>query len=196
MCQYAGEILRRSNARISGMPTPDTVIKKYGNRRLYDTSRSRYVNLEEIARLIRKGRGVRVVDAKTGEDLTRATLMQIIVEDNKAGSAGLPLELMRQLIVASDQVGREFLSWYLRSASDAYGKVQQSFRTGLSDLEQAATSPLDSIRQLFRLPLESKENDGEVAELRKRLEEMESRLKPRARRRPSKTKSKARPTKR
>lgn len=169
------------------MPTPDIVIKKYENRRLYDTSRSRYVNLEEIARLIRKGHNVRIVDAKTGEDLTRSTLMQIIVEDNKAGSAGLPIELMRQLIVASDQVGRDFLSWYLKSAFETYGKVQQSLRTGISDLKETATSPIDSIRQLFRVPLESKEDDDEVAVLKKRLEELESRLERRVRKRPSKT---------
>src|SRR5512142_542112 len=163
------------------MSTPDILIKKYENRRLYDTTRSRYINLEEIAALVRKGDDVRVVDVKTGEDLTRATLMQIIVDDNKEGSAGLPLELMRQLIVASDQVGRDFLSWYLKSAFDAYGKVQQSFRSGLSDLQAAATSPIDSIRHLFRVPQQPGSEDNEVAALRKRLEELESAVKKPAR---------------
>jgi polyhydroxyalkanoate synthesis repressor PhaR len=158
------------------MSAPHILIKKYENRRLYDTSKSRYINLDEIAALIRDGRDVRVVDAKTKEDLTRSTLMQIIVEDNKEGSAGLPLELMRQLIVASDQVGRDFLSWYLKSAFDAYGKVQHSFRSGLSDLQSAAASPIDSIRQLLRMPHPSKENEDEIAVLKKRLEELESRL--------------------
>ncbi|MDT8071164.1 MAG: polyhydroxyalkanoate synthesis regulator DNA-binding domain-containing protein [Terriglobia bacterium] len=172
------------------------IIKKYENRRLYDTSRSRYVNLEEIATLIRKGYEVRVVDAKTGEDLTRPTLMQIIVEDNKEGSAGLPLELMRQLIVASDQVGRDFLSWYLKSAFDAYGKVQQSFRSGLSDLQAAATSPIDSIRQLLRMPQDAKDDKGEVSELKKRLEELEARLQKRARPRSTGERTKKRKAKR
>lgn len=163
------------------MSTPDILIKKYENRRLYDTSRSRYINLEEIAALVREGHDVRVVDAKTGEDLTRSTLMQIIVDDNKAGSSGLPLELMRQLIVASDKVGRDFLSWYLNSAFDAYGKVQQSFRSGLSDLQAAATSPIDSIRQMFRTQQEPKTEEDEVAALKKRLDELESRLRRRSR---------------
>ncbi len=178
------------------MSNPVTVIKKYENRRLYDTTRSRYINLDEIATLIRHGQEVRVVDAKTGEDLTRSTLMQIIVEDNKEASAGLPLELMRQLILASDQVGRDFLAWYLKSAFDAYGKVQQSFRSGLSDLQAAATSPIDSIRHLFRTPQPSKEDDGEVAVLMKRLEQLESRLEQRARKRPAAKSRKARPAKR
>jgi polyhydroxyalkanoate synthesis repressor PhaR len=176
--------------RKAGMPTPDIVIKKYENRRLYDTTRSRYVNLEEVAALIRKGRGVRVVDAKTGEDLTRSTLMQIIVEDNKQGSAGLPLEVMRQLIVASDQVGLDFLSWYLKSAFDAYGKVQRSFQSGLSDLQMAATSPIESIRNLFRLPQQSKEEESEIARLKKKLEELESQLQKRPR--PRRTTKRAR----
>src|SRR5512146_1740706 len=163
------------------MSAPHILIKKYENRRLYDTTRSRYINLEEIAALVRKGDDVRVVDAKTGEDLTRATLMQIIVDDNKTGSAGLPLELMRQLIVASDKVGRDFLSWYLNSAFDAYGKVQQSFRSGLSDLQAAATSPIDSIRQMFRTQQEPKTEEDEVAALKQRLDELESRLRRRSR---------------
>ena len=73
------------------------VIKKYGNRRLYDTAASRYLNLEEIAALIRQGNEVTVVDAKTGQDLTRVTLTQIITEDAKDKPTGLPLELLRQL---------------------------------------------------------------------------------------------------
>ena len=106
------------------MKADAVIIKKYGNRRLYDTSTSRYINLEEIASLVRDGRQVRVVDAKTGEDLTRVTLTQIIVEDAKDRPTGLPLELLRQLIVASDHVGREFVMWYLNSAFNAYQKVQ------------------------------------------------------------------------
>jgi len=100
------------------------VIKKYANRRLYDTSGSRYINLEDIASLVRNGKDLQVVDAKTGEDLTRVTLTQIIVEDAKGQPTGLPLELLRQLIVASDRVGQEFIMWYLKSAFDAYQKVQ------------------------------------------------------------------------
>jgi len=86
---------------------PDkVVIKKYANRRLYDTSGSRYINLVDIAALVRNGTDVQVVDAKTGEDITRVTLTQIIVEDAKEQPTGLPLELLRQLIVASDRVAR------------------------------------------------------------------------------------------
>ncbi len=76
---------------------PPVVIKKYGNRRLYDSSNSKYVNLDDIAGFIREGKEVQVVDAKTGRDLTRVTLTQIITEDAKEKPTGLPLELLRQL---------------------------------------------------------------------------------------------------
>ena len=71
-----------------------------------------------------------MVDAKTGEDVTRVVLTQIIVEDAKDAPTGLPLEFLRQLIMASDRAGQEFLMWYLKSAFDAYGKVQERWRAG------------------------------------------------------------------
>src|SRR3954465_9905488 len=122
------------------------VIRKYANRRLYDTSAGRYVNLDDVAALVRKGTDVQVVDAKSGEDLTRVVLTQIILEDAKEQPNGLPLELLRELIVASDRAGREFMMWYLKSAFDAYHKVQESVQSGLSDVRSAALSPLNMVK--------------------------------------------------
>src|SRR3974390_1733341 len=113
------------------------VIKKYPNRRLYDTSASKYINLEDIAAFVRQGRDVQVLDAQTGEDVTRTTLTQIIVDDAKQPT-GLPLELLRQLIISSDRMGREFIMWYLKSAFDAYQKVQRKLHTGLTEGQAAA----------------------------------------------------------
>jgi polyhydroxyalkanoate synthesis repressor PhaR len=62
---------------------PATVIRKYPNRRLYDTSAGKYVNLEELASMVRNGKDIQVLDAKTGDDLTRVVLTQIIMEDAK-----------------------------------------------------------------------------------------------------------------
>src|SRR4051794_18892742 len=110
------------------------VIKKYANRRLYDTSTGKYVNLEDLAARIRGGVEIQVVDATIGEDLTRVVLTQIIVEDAKGAPTGLPLELLRQLIIASDRAGQEFLMWYLKSAFDAYKSVQDTVQSRLSDV--------------------------------------------------------------
>jgi len=154
------------------------VIKKYANRRLYDTSGSRYINLEDIAALVRNGKDLQVVDAKTGEDLTRVTLTQIIVEDAKGQPTGLPLELLRQLIVASDRVGQEFIMWYLKSAFDAYQKVQSTVQSRFSEVQSAALSPLSMVKNLVQGS--SKENPDEASEglqeLRNRISELESRL--------------------
>ncbi|MBZ5627083.1 MAG: pesticin [Acidobacteriia bacterium] len=157
------------------------VIKKYPNRRLYDTSTGRYVNLDDVAALIRKGAEIQVVDAKTGEDLTRVVLTQVIVEDAKGGPIGLPLELLRQLIIASDHAGQEFLMSYLKSAFETYGKVQEAVESRLSDVRAAAMSPLNMVKNL--LTPSAPPADAEVEQLRRRVAELEARLeKPQKRR--------------
>jgi len=161
------------------------VIKKYANRRLYDTSNSRYINLEDIGALVRNGKDVQVVDANTGEDLTRVTLTQIIVEDAKGQPAGLPLELLRQLIVTTDHVGQEFILWYLKSAFDTYQKVQSSVQDRLSQMQSAALSPLQAMKNFLQSstpPEKPAEPNAELLELRRRVAELEARAKPKARR--------------
>jgi polyhydroxyalkanoate synthesis repressor PhaR len=172
------------------------VIKKYANRRLYDTSNSRYINLEDIAALVRNGKDLQVVDASTGEDITRVTLTQIIVEDAKGGSSGLPLELLRQLIVASDRVGQEFIMWYLKSAFDAYQNVQSSLQTRLCELQSAALSPLQMVKSFLQTPAPKKSEDNEeLLELRRRLAELEAQEKPPARRKAPRKKAQRKSTK-
>jgi len=155
------------------------LIKKYGNRRLYDTTSSRYVNLDDLAAHIRAGREVRVVDAKTGQDLTRVLLTQIITEDAKDRPTGLPLELLRQLIIASDEVRQEFLMWYLKSAFDTYEKVQDAVQNRLSEVQSAILSPVDMMKRFLGAGAPSPERTGdqvEVETLRKRVAELEARL--------------------
>lgn len=130
------------------------VIKKYPNRRLYDTSAGRYVNLEDVAVLIRQGEDVQVLDARTGEDLTRVILTQIIVEDVKGGPAGLPLDLLRQLVMATDQA--------------------------FSNVRSAALSPLQAVRNLLT-PESSKD---ELEDLRRRVFELEANVRTKRRKRP------------
>ena len=154
------------------MANRPVTIKKYGNRRLYDTSASRYVNLDDVAAMVRNGTDVKVADAETGEDLTRVTLTQIIVEEAKGQPSGLPLELLRQLIMASDHVRQEFMSWYLKSAFDSYQKVQSAVQSGLEQLGSAALSPLEMVKSF--LPGE----ESEVERLRRRVAELEAKKRP------------------
>ena len=167
-----------------------TVIKKYENRRMYDTSQSRYVNLDDLAEMIRKGAEVRVVDAKTGEDLTRMTLTQVIMEDAKGQPAGLPLELLRQLIVASDRARQDFLMWYLKSAFDSYQQVQEAIQSQLTGVRATALAPFESVRRFLTPPTTpSSESNEELEQLRARVAELEKELrkKPRSRRKQAKS---------
>ena len=167
------------------MEVETVLIKKYGNRRLYDTAGSRYVNLEEIAGLIRRGRDVKVVDAKSGRDLTRVVLTQIITEDAKDKPTGLPLELLRQLIVASDEVRQEFVMWYLKSAFDTYQKVQDAVQNRMTDVQSAILSPLDTMKRVLGAPSAARNDDSrELATLRERVAELEAKLQHRASRKP------------
>jgi polyhydroxyalkanoate synthesis repressor PhaR len=159
---------------------PDPIlIKKYGNRRLYDTAGSRYINLDDIARFIREGNDVRVIDAESGRDLTRVVLTQIITEDAKEKPTGLPLELLRQLIIASDEVRQEFVMWYLKSAFDTYQKVQDAVQNRLTDVQSAIFSPVDMMKRFLgsSAPATPKVEAGpEIDALRKRVVELEARL--------------------
>jgi polyhydroxyalkanoate synthesis repressor PhaR len=178
---------------------PKVVIKKYENRRLYDTTNSRYVNLEEVAEMLRSGADIQVVDAKTNEDLTRTVLTQIIVEETKGRELGLPLELLRQLVLASDSARHQFLEWYLKNAMEAYQKVSESLQERFQEVQHAATNPMETIMNLWRsnpflggaatgsvpnFPWAAapqtpppKPESGEIDELRRRLEELEKQLK-------------------
>ena len=107
-----------------------TVIKKYANRRLYDTAASKYVTLEDLATMVREGRHFAVVDARTGEDITRPVLGQIIFEQEakEDGPSLLPTEFLRQVIsYYGDQMGAVVPS-YLEASMRAFTKGQDDMR--------------------------------------------------------------------
>jgi polyhydroxyalkanoate synthesis repressor PhaR len=159
------------------MEKPGVLIKKYSDRRLYHTGASRYVKLEDIARMVREGIDVKVVDARTGKDLTHIILTQIIMENARDREIALPLQLLRQLVQASDKATHEFLSWYLNSTFDLYRKAQGTIRSGLSEAKSAASSPLEFVRHLLAEKKGSPPPvDGEAAKLRRRVQKLEARL--------------------
>ncbi len=164
------------------MNTNKAVIKKYSDRRLYDAGAKRYVKLEDIARMIRAGVDVEVLDAGTGRDLTRVILTQIVMEDARDRDTGLPMQFLRQLVMASDRATHEFLSWYLNGTLELYKKAQQRFHSGFSEAKQALSNPLDFLRRL--LPSDA----AEIELLRRRVEELEARLAHIPKRRPAKKK--------
>lgn len=102
-------------------------VKKYGNRRLYDTEASRYVTLEEIAERVRLGEDLRVVDAKSGQDLTQVTLAQIILESRGAARL-LPIPLLKQLVRMRDDALAEFFGRWVTWALEVYLRLRQGAR--------------------------------------------------------------------
>jgi polyhydroxyalkanoate synthesis repressor PhaR len=101
-------------------------IKKYANRRLYDTDSSSYITLDRLAAMIREGRDFEVVDAKSGEDITHQVLTQIIVDEESRGSTMLPVNFLRQLIGLYGGQMQGAVPTYLEAAMDAFQKNQQA----------------------------------------------------------------------
>jgi polyhydroxyalkanoate synthesis repressor PhaR len=101
-------------------------IKKYANRRLYDTESSSYITLDKLAGMIREGRDFEVLDAKSGEDITHQVLTQIIVEEESRGSTMLPVNFLRQLIGLYGGNMQSAVPQYLDAAMDAFSKNQQA----------------------------------------------------------------------
>ncbi|GBD42913.1 hypothetical protein HRbin40_00373 [bacterium HR40] len=104
------------------------IVKKYANRRLYNTASSSYVTLEELARMIREGKEFVVQDARTGEDITRSVLTQIILEEDSKGRNLLPIGFLRQLIAFYDDSLRAFLPRYLELSMETFARHQDQMR--------------------------------------------------------------------
>ena len=150
----------------------DTVVlKKYPNRRLYDTDKSMYVTLPYVAEMIKNGVRVDVVDAKTGEDVTAFILHQIILEEAKMNHRLLPTSLLHLIIQYGDTALREFFEKYLQQTIENYltykSASDEQFRKWLAmgtDLSEVATktmtgmmTPYTTLLNLFPPPEEGKE---------------------------------------
>jgi polyhydroxyalkanoate synthesis repressor PhaR len=111
--------------------TKPVVVKKYANRRLYNTATSSYVTLDDLATLIKEGGDFVVHDAKTGEDLTRSVLTQIIVEQEQKGQNLLPISFLRQLISFYGDSMQFLVPGYLEQAMVAFARNQEQMRKSL-----------------------------------------------------------------
>jgi polyhydroxyalkanoate synthesis repressor PhaR len=112
------------------------IIKKYANRRLYNTASSSYVTLEHLAEMVKKGVDFVVYDAKTNEDITRTVLTQIIFEEESQGQSLLPIQFLRQLIGFYGNSMQAFLPSYLELSLSTFTQQQEQLRTQLAALGQ------------------------------------------------------------
>ncbi|HLS58420.1 MAG TPA: polyhydroxyalkanoate synthesis repressor PhaR [Paracoccaceae bacterium] len=107
------------------------VIKKYANRRLYNTAKSSYVTLDHLSQMVREGLDFVVRDAKSGEDITRSVLAQIIFEEESKGQNMLPANFLRQLIRLYGDALQGFVPAYLEASMDTFARNQEKMREQL-----------------------------------------------------------------
>lgn len=125
---------------INGSEEP-IIIKKYANRRLYDTSASKYVTLDHLSELVREGKDFKVLDAKSGEDLTRSVLAQIIFDQENRAEGVLPVSFLRQLIQFYGDSFQSMLPAYLEMSMKGFAQQHEKWReymhSTLGDAEKA-----------------------------------------------------------
>ena len=179
-----------------------TTIKKYANRRLYNTGTSTYVTLEDLAAMVKEGEDFLVYDAKTGEDITRSVLAQIIFEqENKAGQNLLPTTFLRQLIRFYGDSMQMVVPKYLEQSLETLTREQEKFRKQIAStfgspfapLEEQVRRNMELFQQTFSMfkpfvpprpgataepekAAESSLSGGKIDELRRQMQEMQERL--------------------
>lgn len=107
------------------------IIKKYANRRLYNTETSSYITLDHLAAMTREGRDFKVVDAKSDEDITHNVLTQIIMEEEARGQTLLPVSFLRQLIALYGDSMQAMVPGYLEASMESFRRNQEQFKTAV-----------------------------------------------------------------
>jgi polyhydroxyalkanoate synthesis repressor PhaR len=182
-----------------------TTIKKYANRRLYNTGTSTYVTLEDLAAMVKEGEDFLVYDAKTGDDITRSVLAQIIFEqENKAGQNLLPTTFLRQLIRFYGDSMQMVVPKYLEQSIDMLTREQEKFRKQLTNtfsgtpfapLEEHVRRNMELFQQTFsmfkpfvpprggssaalpeREKIAGESADDNIDDLRRQMKDMQDRL--------------------
>ncbi len=124
---------------------PERLIRKYSNRRLYDTAASRHVTLEDLRQLIIAGEKIKVIDDKSTEDLTRSVLLQIISEQEQFGAPVLGSELLEMIIRFHGRPMQALLSRYLEQAFTTMVRQQESIQSEMAKALQAPFAPLTEL---------------------------------------------------
>src|SRR5438477_1421745 len=176
-------------------------IKKYANRRLYNTGTSTYVTLEDLAAMVKNGEDFLVYDAKTGDDITRSVLAQIIFEqENKAGQNLLPATFLRQLIRFYGDSMQMLVPRFLEQSIDTLTRDQEKFRTQMTSafgmgafapLEEQVRRNMELFERTFAMfkpfaptrkdateggPADTPKETGEIDDLRRQMKEMQDKL--------------------
>jgi polyhydroxyalkanoate synthesis repressor PhaR len=190
-----------ARASTSDMPKSDqpVTIKKYANRRLYNTGTSTYVTLEDLAVMVKKGEDFVVFDAKSGEEITRSVLTQIIFEqENKEGQNLLPINFLRQLIRFYGDSMQMLVPRYLEASIDSLTREQGKFRDQMTQafgvgtfgsMEEQVRRNMEMFQRTFAMfaPFARRAQQaaeegtaerpaGEIDDLKRQLNDMQKRL--------------------
>ena len=176
-------------AKSSGESEP-VIIKKYANRRLYNTETSSYITLELLSQMTREGREFVVVDAKSNEDITHSVLTQIIMEEEARGKNMLPVNFLRQLISMYGDSMQSMVPQYLEASMEAFRKNQQQFQNAMqgafgggpfAEIAKRNMEMLEAAASAFKgaapeKPVASGSKDDEIAQLKAQLEALNSKI--------------------
>jgi len=151
-----------------------TLIKKYGNRRLYDTRRSKYVTLDDLVEIVARGEEMKVVDAQNGEDLTKRVMTQIILHEEEQKRLNLlPLSFLKKLIQYRDESLREFFQKYMSLSLDMFMKAQKDASRGFEGFDP--NQAMSSFFPWMKMP--ASPEASELEELRRKLADLEKKIK-------------------
>ncbi len=172
-------------------PGDPIIIKKYANRRLYNTGTSSYITLDDLAKMTREGVDFQVVDAKSGEDITHSILTQIIMDEEASGTQMLPVSFLRDLISMYGNSMQAMMPSYLEASMANFRKnreqLQTAFRDGLSNnpLAKIAETNIAVMKAMGealipgvkpREPQAKSGQDAEIATLREQMAAMQKKL--------------------
>ncbi len=155
------------------------IIKKYANRRLYNTDKSCYITLEDLAEMTRKGTDFKVVDAKSGEDITHGVLTQIIMEEEARGQTMLPVSFLRQLIAMYGDSMQAMVPQYLEASMDAFRTNQRQFQSALqgalsggplAEIAKRNMAMFEAATSAFRPQPKADQRDAEIEALKAEIE--------------------------
>ena len=173
------------SAKSRGADGGAVIIKKYANRRLYNTETSAYITLDDLAKMTREGREFQVLDAKSNDDITHTVLTQIIMDEESRGSTMLPAGFLRQLISMYGDSMQAMVPQYLEASMDSFRRNHDQFRSALEgaltagplgEIAKRNMAMFEAATSAFRPKAKVDPRDAEVADLKAQLAAMQAKI--------------------
>ena len=177
--------MAKASPQDEGNGPPPVVVKKYANRRLYNTETSSYITLDHLAQLTREGREFKVVDAKTDEDITHSVLTQIIMDEEGKGTTLLPASFLRDLIAMYGDSMQGMVPQYLAHSMEAFRRNQAQFHDAMkgaftggpfAEIAKRNLAMFEAATSAFTPGKKGGSNGDEIAALKAQIAELQARV--------------------